>query len=130
MGAGFYNAPMRALLHSLPLLAALLACTFAGVAQAQSPATTPAGTTAGAEPAAAGDKRTDKRIERVHTEDAGSRVDEVRYGGETQSITVQTKSGLPEYEIVPANGARNRPLGDRDAASGSSGQRVWKLLNF
>jgi hypothetical protein len=111
---------MRVPLHSLVLLAGLVASVFAGGVRAQSPAPTDA----------TSEKRTEKRIERVHTEDAGSRVDEVRYGGETQSITVQTKSGLPEYEIVPANGARNRPLGDRDAASGSSGQRVWKLLNF
>lgn len=111
---------MRAPLHSFVLLAGLVASVFAGTVQAQSPVPTEV----------ASEKRTEKRIEHVHTEDAGSRVDEVRYGGETQSITVQTKSGLPEYEIVPANGARNRPLGDRDAASGSSGQRVWKLLNF
>jgi hypothetical protein len=122
---------MRAFLHSPLLLAGLLASLFAGVAQAQSPAAAAATTAAGTELAApSADKRTEKRIERLHTEDAGSRVDEVRYGGETQSITVQTKSGLPEYEVVPANGARNRPQGDRDAVSGSSGQRVWKLLNF
>jgi hypothetical protein len=99
-------------LFALPLLA------VAGLVQAQNPAPDA--------PAA----QPGKRIERLRTEDAGSRVDEVRYGGETQSITVQTKSGLPEYEIVPSNGARNRPQGERDAASGSSGQRVWKLFDF
>ena len=116
------RATPTALLRALLLLAGL-SCAFA---HAQNPAT-PAGQPA--DPAAAA-PRTEKRIERIRTEDAGSRVDEVRYGGETQSITVQTKSGLPEYEIVPSNGARNRPIGERDAASGSSGQRVWKLFDF
>ncbi|HSV53766.1 MAG TPA: hypothetical protein VLJ57_16735 [Burkholderiaceae bacterium] len=116
---------MRALLTALlPALLAIAGLPAAPV-QAQTPATSPA-PAATANPAPA----KEKRIERLHIEDAGSRVDEVRYGGETQSITVQTKSGLPEYEIVPANGARNRPQGERDSASGSSGQRVWKLLNF
>lgn len=115
---------MRALLPALLLLAGLAAAP----AHAQSPASPPSATAPATLVAAA--PRTEKRIERLRTEDAGSRVDEVRYGGETQSTTVNTKSGLPEYEIVPANGARNRPQGERDAASGSSGQRVWKLLDF
>lgn len=112
-------------MRAAPLLALLL---VAAASQAQAQAPTPAATRDAAQPRA--EAAPGKRIERLRTEDAGSRVDEVRYGGETQSITVQTKSGLPEYEIVPANGARNRPQGERDAAAGSSGQRVWKLFDF
>ena len=110
------------------LLTFLLAAGSAAWAQTPPvPAPPAVATLPGAAAPASGGER---RIERLRTEDAGSRVDEVRYGGETQSITVQTRSGLPPYEIVPANGARNRPLGERDSAAGSSGQRVWKLLDF
>jgi hypothetical protein len=74
--------------------------------------------------------RADQRIEHIQVEDKSVRIDELRFGGETQNITVQPTNGMPAYEIVPANGARSRPQGERDAASGNSGQRVWKLFNF
>jgi hypothetical protein len=91
------------------------------------PATAPA-TLERAQPAPG--SRADQRIEHIQVEDKSVRIDELRYGGETQNITVQPTNGMPAYEIVPANGARSRPQGERDAASGNSGQRVWKLFNF
>ncbi len=115
---------------------ALLLTLFCSIglvpAWAQSPAATPSASVAPALPdTPAAPSRADKRIENIHIEDKGSRIDEVRYGGEPQSITVQPlNSAMPAYEIVPANGARNRPIGERDSASGNSGQRVWKLLGF
>jgi streptogramin lyase len=45
-------------------------------------------------------------IERITVEDAGSRIDEVRFGGQTRSITVQPKGGMPAYDIQPETGAR------------------------
>ena len=48
----------------------------------------------------------------MRIEDAGSRVDELRYGGEAQSITVQPKAGVPEYQVR------------------SDGTRVWNVLKF
>lgn len=73
----------------------------------------------------------DRRIEHITIEDRGARIDELRYGGEPQSITVQPlNSVMPAYEIVPQNGARARPQGERDSASGNAGQRVWKLFGF
>ncbi len=73
----------------------------------------------------------EKRIEHIRIEDKGARIDELRYGGEPQSITVQPlNSALPAYEIVPHNGARVRPGNERDAAQGNAGQRVWKVLGF
>jgi hypothetical protein len=73
----------------------------------------------------------DQRIERITIEDRGARIDELRYGGQPQSITVQPlNSALPAYEIVPQNGARARPQGERDSAAGNAGQRVWKLFGF
>jgi hypothetical protein len=73
----------------------------------------------------------EKRIEHITIEDRSARINELRYGGETQSITVQPlNSAMPAYEIVPQNGARARPQGERDSASGNAGQRVWKLFGF
>ncbi len=54
-----------------------------------------------------------QRIERIVVEDAGSRIDELRVGGETKSITVQPKVGdkLPAYEVRPNDGTRVWNLG-------------------
>ena len=41
------------------------------------------------------------RIERLTHEDALSRVDELRVGGQTQRIEVQPKNGAPAYQIQP-----------------------------
>ena len=54
------------------------------------------------------DDRREPRVERIVVEDAGSRVDELRVGGQTQHITVQPKTGtpLPAYEVRANDGAR------------------------
>jgi len=54
-----------------------------------------------------------RRVERIVVEDAGSRVDELRVGGETKSITVQPKVGgdVPAYQVRPNDGARVWNLG-------------------
>ena len=74
--------------------------------------------------------RHNQKIERLVHEDAGSRIEEVRYGGQTESITVQTKSGLPEYQVEPPNLARNRPTQDRSGRSEVGGTRYWNVLKF
>ena len=67
-----------------------------------------------------------RRIEHITVEDAGSRVDELREGGETKKITVQPKADVPEYDVRPPdNGA-----GSRTEASGNTGPRTWKLFRF
>ncbi len=72
--------------------------------------------------------RLNQRVERIRIEDEGSRVDEVRVGGQTQSITVQPKVGnLPEYEVQPSDGVRNRP---RNGLETDTGSRVWNLKKF
>ena len=72
--------------------------------------------------------RLNQRVERIRIEDEGSRVDEVRVGGQTQSITVQPKVGnLPEYEVQPSDGVRNRA---RNGAETDTGTRVWNLKKF
>ena len=72
--------------------------------------------------------RNNQRTERIRVEDEGSRVDELRVGGQTQSITVQPKVGnLPEYEVQPSDGVRNRA---RNGAETDTGTRVWNLKKF
>lgn len=55
----------------------------------------------------------EKRAERIRVEDGAARIDELRVGGETKTIDVQPKGGLPAYQIAPG-----------------SGQRSWKILSF
>lgn len=69
------------------------------------------------------------RVERIRIEDEGARVDEVRYGGVTQSITVQPKANVPSYEVLPSNGVPTIPGNSADIGSGQ-GARVWKFFNF
>ena len=75
------------------------------------------------------DKR-DQTIQRIRTEDAGSRIDEVRVGGQTQSITVQPKVGgnIPAYEVKPLNAAGSAT--PSSSSSDTTGPRVWNVLKF
>ncbi len=84
-----------------------------GVCRAESPAplAAPLAAREAAEPARPG--VVEQRSERIHVEDAGSSIDELRVGGETRSITVQPKGHFPAYQIAP-----------------SSGERSWKILSF
>ena len=66
--------------------------------------------------------RNTQRIENIRVEDGGSRVDELRVGGETKRIQVQPKVGnLPAYEVQPQN---------TEGADGTNGRRVWRALQF
>jgi hypothetical protein len=110
-----------------PLLVAALAVLPLAAAMAQ---TTPGSTPvpARAEQAPIEPSRSNQTIERIRTEDAGTRIDEVRVGGETQSITVQPKTGGAAYEVNKPEGARGTPPA---ASSGdTNGSRVWNVLKF
>ena len=74
--------------------------------------------------------RKNQKVEHIHNEDKSVIIDEVRYAGQTQSVTVQPKGGLPEYEITPSDMARTRPGDNRDGISNSNGKRVWNVLKF
>ena len=90
-----------------------LALSCASICQAQSAAPAQA---ASELPKAASPNTTggiEKRTERIHVEDAGSKIDELRIGGETKTITVQPKGGMPAYQVEP-----------------TSGERSWKILGF
>lgn len=86
----------------LLLLPLLLACISPSWAQTPAPAPETAPSTA-----------IEKRVERIRIEDAGSRIDELRVGGETKTITVKPKGGMPAYDVKP-----------------DSGERSWKILGF
>ncbi len=82
----------------------LLAC---GQAWSQSPATPPS---------AAPESRAtevEPRIERIHVEDSGARIDELRVGGDTKRIDVQPKGGMPAYQVAP-----------------KTGERTWQVFGF
>jgi hypothetical protein len=72
--------------------------------------------------------RKNQKIERIHVEDSAVVIDEVRYAGQTQAITVKPKGDMPAYEIVPTNPARQRTDDGRRAAGG--GERVWNVFSF
>jgi hypothetical protein len=72
--------------------------------------------------------RPDRAIERIRTEDAGARIDELRVGGETQQITIQPKTRAPAYEVKPAEGARGKA--PAAGSSDTNGSRVWNFLKF
>lgn len=73
--------------------------------------------------------RRNQRTQRIEVEDGGSRVQELRIGGQTQTITVQPKTGnMPEYEVQPSDGGvRNRSRSD---GNDTNGARVWNVLKF
>lgn len=76
------------------------------------------------------DPRRNQKIERIVVEDGGARIDELRVGGQTQSITVQPKANVPEYEFQPTDLSRSRPVENRDGTSSSGSPRVWNLFKF
>ena len=76
------------------------------------------------------DERRNQRTERIQLEDAGSRVDELRVGGQTQTISVQPKTGnMPGYEVQSPDGARSR-AGSNSGAETTTAPRVWNVLKF
>jgi hypothetical protein len=74
------------------------------------------------------DPRKNQKIEFIRIEDAGNRIDEVRVGGQTQSVTVQPKANVPAYEMPANDMARSRQNESRDNAG--SRQRTWNLFGF
>jgi hypothetical protein len=101
----------------LPLLAVLLPLSV--LAQAQAPITR--------DPV--GEPRKNQKVERIHVEDGGNSIDEVRVGGQTQSVTVQPKANVPAYELQPNDLARSRPADSRDGLAERK-QRVWNIFGF
>jgi len=77
-------------------------------------------------PAPQDSRAIEQRSERLRIEDGGSRIDEVRIGGQTRSITVQPKIGdLPAYQIQSHDGARAARQRENHG-----GTRLWMIGNF
>jgi len=76
--------------------------------------------------ASTGSRSADAAPQRLVSEDAQVRIDELRLRGQTQRLSVQPKggSGRPYEILLPAPGADATQ--HRDAA----GQRVWPVLTF
>lgn len=103
----------------LTLLAVLAGSTLAFAAHGQT-----APLEASPQPVSARD-----RIERISNEDALTRIDEVRVGGETRSIEVKPKNGAPAYQIQPdASGSAISEVGGK--RTGNAGRSSWRVLNF
>ncbi|MDH6590721.1 hypothetical protein M2165_000610 [Variovorax sp. TBS-050B] len=118
--------PSSTLLVARRILLALAFATPVAAVQAQQPA--PAAPPA--EPQqqqAQPEGRRNQKIEHIHTEDSGASVDEVRYGGRTQSINVKPKSNMPGYEVLPNDAGSTR--GSSNDSNGN-GARVWNVLKF
>ena len=74
--------------------------------------------------------RRNQKVERIHLEDGANVIDETRYGGQTQSITVQPKGKMPEYEIQPNDLSRTRPSDSRDGSSNAPAKSLWNVHKF
>ena len=121
---------MASTLHSLvrhALLAFVCAVPVAAV-QAQT-AAQPVPVAPDARADARAEGRRNQKIENIHVEDGGAKVDEVRYGGQTQSITVQPKADVPSYQVLPNDGGRERQ-GRSETGTGGNGPRVWNVMKF
>ena len=118
---------MRApILFSIAVLAsaAARAPPSSEAAPAAAPASAPAGQPQ--QDNSAAPSRQNQRIERIREEDSGSRVDELRVGGQTQSINVQPKAGnMPSYEVKPGNAGKDGI--NQSGSDGTNGRRVWNL---
>ena len=117
----------RSTTKSLRCTLAVLVCVFPLIGvQAQTPPPPPAP----ADAQAPADARQNQKVENIHTEDSGASVDEVRYGGQTQSITVTPKGGMPSYEVRPTGGARAAQGTPAQSDSSGNGARVWNVFKF
>jgi hypothetical protein len=62
--------------------------------------------------------------QRIVHHDAGSRIEELRVGGQTRSIEVETNSRVPGYRVQPIDPAQAPGKGS------GAGQSSWRVLNF
>ena len=69
-------------------------------------------------------KTLEQKTERITHQDAGSRIEELRVGGQTRSIEVQTNTAVPGYQVQPLDGGQAS-----DGKSGA-GKSSWRVLKF
>ena len=125
--------PHRLFSRPLSAVCVLLAAVLAGPSLAQTPQNSSEKASQAApnkrEQLTKKEHSLNQKAERIQVEDGGSRVDELRVGGQTQQITVQPKTGeVPAYEVQPHNSnPHNRSRSD---TSDTNGPRVWNVLKF
>ncbi len=103
---------------------------LATLAVAQTPAAAPPAGPDATQSQEQSSPRQNQKIENIHVEDSSATVDEVRYGGRTQSINVKPKSNMPGYEVLPPGTGGSGP-GSNDASNtNGNGPRVWNVLKF
>ena len=108
-------AAARPLSH-LPRLLAALCGLAAAAALAQAPAKPPRDATAPPP------KGTEQAIERIQHEDTGSRIDELRVGGETKHITVQPRATRRPTPSPRRATTATRPTASANAAARAAGK--------
>lgn len=69
-----------------------------------------------------------QQIERIEVRDNGATINELRVGGQTQSITVQPNAPVPAYNVQPADALGQARIPDR--GPGAAGPSTWKLFGF
>jgi hypothetical protein len=111
----------------LPLLAlACAASCAAALAQNPQPPQAPAAAPSQGQPEQdRATRRQNQKIERIHVEDSGATIDELRVGGQTQDITVKPKNNAPAYQVMPNQEERSRNQGQPDSSVNDGGSRVW-----
>jgi hypothetical protein len=101
---------------AIALAASGLGLCFCAVAQtAPLPESPPSGAPKGIE----------QLTEHLLHEDASTRIEELRIGGQTRRIEVNTKGALPVYLVQPQHA--NQPGADN---GGSAGKSAWRLFSF
>ena len=99
--------PKLAVCAAAALLVSALKAQAPVPATAQPVAATPAGTST-----ATGASASNQLIERIQLQGNDTRIEELRVGGESRSITVKP-NGFPAYNVQP-----------------KTGERTWKLFDF
>lgn len=79
-------------------------------------------------PVAAPAAALEQRTERITHHDAGSRIEELRIGGQTRSIDVETNSSVPGYQVQPLDAAQ--PDASTGQPAGKAGKSSWRVLSF
>jgi len=106
--------------HWLALLVACGPC----LAQAGGPA--PAAPLVQLAPA----EQVEPEVKHTVIEDEGSKIDELRVRGRTQSVVVTPKVGTSKrYEILMSRSGRD-PVDGTGGANSAVGKRVWNVLDF
>jgi hypothetical protein len=114
--------------HGFIAIAGFVTLSLVSLVHAQTPPPTSTATDTVENTGALG--RQNQKIEHIRIEDKGATVDEMRYGGQTQSITVKPKSDMPSYEVRPNDGSRTAPPGQAETGANGNGPRVWNVLKF